>query len=142
MKTNTRSKLFLIFGLIVALVLATVLVIGLCERNETSAFAQTETVATADETTEQAPTADTAVAADEAQDSTSGKAIAAGIAIGLAAAAGAIGMGIAIAKTNESIARQPEADGKLRSTFMLGLIFIETAIIYALVVAILIIFVL
>ena len=40
MKTNTRSKLFLIFGLIVALVLATVLVIGLCERNETSAFAQ------------------------------------------------------------------------------------------------------
>ena len=67
---------------------------------------------------------------------------AAGIAIGLAAAAGAIGMGIAIAKTNESIARQPEADGKLRSTFMLGLIFIETAIIYALVVAILIIFVL
>ena len=54
----------------------------------------------------------------------------------------AIGMGIAIAKTNESIARQPEADGKLRSTFMLGLIFIETAIIYALVVAILIIFVL
>lgn len=142
MKTNTRSKLFLIFGLIVALVLATVLVIGLCERNETSAFAQTETVATADETTEQTPAADTAVAADEAQDSTSGKAIAAGIAIGLAAAAGAIGMGIAIAKTNESIARQPEADGKLRSTFMLGLIFIETAIIYALVVAILIIFVL
>mgnify|MGYP000006144275 CR=1 FL=1 len=142
MKTNTRSKLFLIFGLIVALVLATILVIGLCERNETSAFAQTETVATADETTEQAPAADTAVAADEAQDSTSGKAIAAGIAIGLAAAAGAIGMGIAIAKTNESIARQPEADGKLRSTFMLGLIFIETAIIYALVVAILIIFVL
>lgn len=51
-------------------------------------------------------------------------------------------MGIAIAKTNESIARQPEAEGKLRSTFMLGLIFIETAIIYALVVAILIIFVL
>ena len=142
MKTNTRSKLFLIFGLIVALVLATVLVIGLCERNKTSAFAQTETVATADETTEQTPAADTAVAADEAQDSTSGKAIAAGIAIGLAAAAGAIGMGIAIAKTNESIARQPEADGKLRSTFMLGLIFIETAIIYALVVAILIIFVL
>lgn len=144
MKTNTRSKLFLIFGLIVALVLATVLVIGLCERNETPAFAQTDIVATADETTtEQTPAADTAAAAEETQnDPTSGKAIAAGIAIGLAAAAGAIGMGIAIAKTNESIARQPEADGKLRSTFMLGLIFIETAIIYALVVAILIIFVL
>ncbi|HIZ24640.1 MAG TPA: ATP synthase F0 subunit C [Candidatus Gallimonas intestinigallinarum] len=73
-------------------------------------------------------------------DSTGAKAIAAGIAIGLAAAAGAVGMGIAIAKSNEAISRQPEADGKIRSTLMLGLILIETAIIYALVIAILIIF--
>ena len=58
----------------------------------------------------------------------------------LAAAAGAVGMGIAIAKSNEAISRQPEADGKIRSTLMLGLILIETAIIYALVIAILIIF--
>ncbi len=69
-------------------------------------------------------------------------AIAAGIAIGLAAAAGAIGMGITIAKSNESIARQPEAKNDIRSGMMLGLVFIETAIIYALIVAILIIFVL
>ena len=139
MKTNTRSKLFLIFGMIVALVLAAMVVVGLCENGSTPAYAETETVAAADETIAEAPVA----AAETAEaDSTGWKAIAAGIAIGLAAAAGAIGMGIAIAKTNESIARQPEADGKLRSTFMLGLIFIETAIIYALVVAILIIFVL
>ncbi len=70
------------------------------------------------------------------------KAIGAGICVGLAAAAGAIGMGITIAKTNEAIARQPEAEGKLRTSMMLGLVFVETAIIYALVVAILIIFVL
>ena len=69
-------------------------------------------------------------------------AIGAGIAVGLAAAAGAIGMGIAVAKTSEATARQPEAEGKLRSSLMLGLVFIETAIIYALIVAILIIFVL
>ena len=69
-------------------------------------------------------------------------AIAAGIAIGLAAAAGASGMGITIAKSNESIARQPEAKNDIRSGMMLGLVFIETAIIYALIVAILIIFVL
>ena len=69
-------------------------------------------------------------------------AIAAGIAIGLAAAAGAIGMGITIAKSNESIARQPEAKNDIRSGMMLGVVFIETAIIYALIVAILIIFVL
>ena len=139
MKTNTRSKLFLMIGMIVALVLAAMVIVGLCENGSTPAYAETETVAAADETIAEAPVA----AAETAEaDSTGWKAIAAGIAIGLAAAAGAIGMGIAIAKTNESIARQPEADGKLRSTFMLGLIFIETAIIYALVVAILIIFVL
>ncbi|MBQ3934233.1 MAG: ATP synthase F0 subunit C, partial [Clostridia bacterium] len=69
-------------------------------------------------------------------------AVAAGIAVGVAAAAGAIGMGIAIAKSAESMARQPEAAGKINSAMMLGLVFIETTIIYALIVAILIIFVL
>lgn len=79
----------------------------------------------------------------ETTDSAKGsKAIAAGIAIGLAAVGGAIGMGISISKSSESIARQPEAAGTIRSSMMLGLVFIETAIIYALVVAILIIFVL
>ena len=53
-----------------------------------------------------------------------------------------IGIGIATAKATDAVARQPEADGKIRTTLMLGLVFIETAIIYALVVAILIIFVL
>ncbi len=69
------------------------------------------------------------------------KALAAGLAVGLAAAFGAIGMGISNAKANEGISRQPEAEGKIRSSMMLGLVFIETAIIYALIVAILIIFV-
>lgn len=71
-----------------------------------------------------------------------GKAIGSGIAIGLAAACGAIGMGIVVAKAAESVARQPEAAGTIRSTMMLGLVFIETAIIYALLTVILIIFVL
>lgn len=70
------------------------------------------------------------------------KALAAAIAVGLAAAAGAIGMGWAIAKSAEAISRQPEAENKIRTTLMLGLVFVETAIIYALVIAILIIFVL
>ena len=70
------------------------------------------------------------------------KAVATGIAIGLAAAGGAVGMGIAAGKSVEGIARQPEAESKIRTTLMLGLVFIETAIIYALIVAILIIFVL
>lgn len=70
------------------------------------------------------------------------KAIAAAVAIGLPAAIGALAMGIFGAKTVEGISRQPEADGKIRTNFMLGLVFIETAIIYALLVVILIIFVL
>lgn len=79
----------------------------------------------------------------ESADNTIGlKAIAAGIAIGLAACGGGIGMGISGGKAAEGISRQPEADGKIRTSFMLGLVFIETAIIYALLVVILIIFVL
>ena len=70
------------------------------------------------------------------------KAIAAAIAIGIPAAGGALAMGIFGGKAVEGISRQPEADGKIRTSFMLGLVFIETAIIYALLVVILIIFVL
>ena len=82
-------------------------------------------------------------AAEAVQQDTSGaKAIAAAIAVGLAAAAGAIGMGIAIAKAVDGISRQPEAEGKIRTSLMLGLVFVETAIIYALIIAVLIIFVL
>lgn len=80
--------------------------------------------------------------AAESADSTGSKAIAAAIAIGIASAAGAIAMGIAIAKSAEGISRQPEATEKIRTSLMLGLVFIETAIIYALIVAILIVFVL
>ncbi len=67
---------------------------------------------------------------------------AAGITIAIVAGAGAISMGLVIWKTIEGIARQPEAEGKIRTAMMLGLVFVETAIIYALIVAILIIFVL
>jgi len=85
---------------------------------------------------------ETAEAAEDGAFALGDKAIAAAIAIGLAACGGAVAMGLAIAKSSEGIARQPEAEGKIRTTLMLGLVFIETAIIYALIVAILIIFVL
>ncbi len=74
--------------------------------------------------------------------STSAKAIAAAITIAVASAAGAGAMGMAISKSVDGIARQPEAEGKIRTSLMLGLVFVETAIIYALIIAILIIFVL
>ena len=77
-----------------------------------------------------------------AADPTSAKAIAAAVTIALASVAGAVSMGIAISKSSESISRQPEAAGQIRTSLMLGLVFIETAIIYALIVAIMIVFVL
>ena len=90
-----------------------------------------------------APEGEEAAVQEETEGSTIGlKAIAAGVAIGIAAAGGAIAMGMATGKAAESIARQPEAEGKVRTTLMLGLVFVETAIIYALLAVILIIFVL
>lgn len=107
------------------------------------AAAETEQVQDAADGTDQpADEGSDAVSETSADNSQGLIAIAAAIAVGLAAAAGAIGMGIAIAKSNESIARQPEAKNDIRSSMMLGLVFIETAIIYALIIAILLIFVL
>lgn len=93
------------------------------------------------DTGDTAATAD-AAAATAAATTTGFKAIAAAIAIGLAACGGAIGMGVFGAKTSEGISRQPEAGGQIRTSFMLGLVFIETVVIYALLTVILIIFVL
>ena len=77
-----------------------------------------------------------------AEKTTGTKAIAAAAVVGVVAAAGAVGMAFAISKSTESMARQPEAAGKINSAMMLGLVFIETTCIYALIVAILIVFVL
>ena len=76
------------------------------------------------------------------KEATGDKAMAVGIAIGLAAAGGAVGMGIVGGKAADGISRQPDMESKIRTTLMLSLVFIETAIIYALLVVILVIFVL
>lgn len=104
------------------------------------ATAAKATVAASDDATAAETTV--AVATQTADNATGNKAVAAAVCVGLAAAAAAIGMGIAIAKSSEGISRQPEAAGSIRTSLMLGLVFIETAIIYALIIAILIIFVL
>ena len=112
-----------------------ILTVFICMFCSLTAFAaSTEDGAIAPDATVEVETNDT--------DSIGDKAIAAAICVGLAAAAAAIGMGIAIAKSAEGISRQPEATGNIRTSLMLGLVFIETAIIYALIIAILIIFVL
>ncbi len=112
------------------------LALMICVFSSLMAFAASDDGATEATTT----TTVTEQTADSSE--TGSKALAAAICVGLAAAAGAIGMGISIAKSSEGISRQPEAEGSIRTSLMLGLVFIETAIIYALIVAILIIFVL
>ena len=59
------------------------------------------------------------------------KAIAAGLAIGIAAFGGALGQGRAAAAALEGIARNPNASGKLFTPFILGLALIESLVIYA-----------
>ncbi len=62
-------------------------------------------------------------------------AIAAGYTIAIAAAFGAIGQGKAVAAGAEGIARNPSAAGDIKFLLILGLAFIESLVIYALVIA-------
>ncbi|MGI6106566.1 MAG: ATP synthase F0 subunit C [Lachnospiraceae bacterium] len=96
-----------------------------------------------DSTSETTAAEETVTVEETEEDSSTGtKAVSAAIAIAVASGVGAAAMGVSISKSAESTARQPEAGGQIRTSLMLGLVFIETAIIYALIVAILIIFVL
>jgi len=65
----------------------------------------------------------------------SGAFIGAGIAIGVAACGGGIGLGIMMAKALESIARQPESAGRVRPLMFIGIAFIEACVLYALVIS-------
>ena len=65
-------------------------------------------------------------------------AIAAGLGIGIAAFGGALGQGRAAAAALEGIARNPGASGKLFTPLILGLALIESLVIYAFVITILI----
>jgi ATP synthase F0 subunit c len=62
--------------------------------------------------------------------------VASGLAVGLAA----IGPGSAAAQAVEGIARQPEAEGRIRGTLLLSLAFMESLTIYGLVVALALLF--
>ncbi len=71
---------------------------------------------------------------------TLGKAIGAGLCMGVGAIGPAIGEGNAVSKALEGMARQPEAAGDLRTTMFMGCAITETTGIYALLIAFLILF--
>ncbi len=58
-----------------------------------------------------------------------------GLAIGIAALGGALGQGRAAAAALEGIARNPEAAGKVMTPMIIALALIESLVIYALVIA-------
>jgi F-type H+-transporting ATPase subunit c len=62
-------------------------------------------------------------------------ALAAGLAIGIAALGGALGQGRAAAAALDGIARNPSAADKLFTPMILGLAFVESLVIFALLIA-------
>ncbi len=71
-----------------------------------------------------------------------GKAIGAGICMGIGAIGPALGEGNAVSRALEGMARQPEAAGTLRTNMILGCAITESTGIYALVTSLLILFLL
>ena len=66
--------------------------------------------------------------------------VSAGLAVGLAAIGPGVGQGTAAGYAVEGIARQPEAEGKIRGALLLSFAFMESLTIYGLVVALALLF--
>jgi F-type H+-transporting ATPase subunit c len=66
--------------------------------------------------------------------------LAAGVGVGLAALGGGIGQGIAVNGTVLGTARNPEMSGKLMTLLLIGLALIESLVIYALVIALILLY--
>ena len=64
----------------------------------------------------------------------------AGLAIAVGSLMTGLAQGLSVAKAMEGISRQPEAAGKISGTLIIGLAFIESIAIYALAIAIIILF--
>ena len=88
--------------------------------------------------------AEGAVAAGKAADSSvwffALTALGAGLAIGLGTVGTGVGMGSTVGKALEAMARQPEMVGTIQTNMIIGLAFIESLAIYALAVAMILLF--
>ncbi|KAG4127251.1 hypothetical protein ERO13_D10G206400v2 [Gossypium hirsutum] len=63
-----------------------------------------------------------------------------GLVVGLASIGPRVGQGTAAGQAIEGIARQPEAEGKIRGTLLLSLTFMEALTIFGLIVALALLF--
>ncbi len=67
--------------------------------------------------------------------------VTAGFALAIAAFGAAIGQGRAVASATEAIARNPGAAGEIRGALILGLVLIESLVIYVLLVSLILFFI-
>ena len=67
--------------------------------------------------------------------------ITAGFALAIAALGGALGQARAVASATEAIARNPGASGEIRGALILGLVLIESLVIYVLLVSLILFFI-
>ena len=74
-------------------------------------------------------------------DAQAAKLLGAGIAMGVGALGPGLGLGLMIGKALESIARQPEVAGDIRTNMFIGIGVTEAVALYAFVVALILIFV-
>jgi F-type H+-transporting ATPase subunit c len=74
-------------------------------------------------------------------DAEAGKLLGAGLAIGLGVIGPGIGMGSMIGSALQSIARQPELAGDIRTNMFIGIGLIEALALYAFVVSLILLFV-
>jgi F-type H+-transporting ATPase subunit c len=74
-------------------------------------------------------------------DASAAKLLGAGIAMGVGALGPGLGLGLMIGKALESIARQPEVAGDIRTNMFIGIGVTEAVALYAFVVALILIFV-
>ena len=66
--------------------------------------------------------------------------VTAGFALAIATLCAALGQGRVAGAAMEAIARQPEAAGKIQTAMLLGLAFIESLVIYALLISFILLF--
>ena len=74
-------------------------------------------------------------------DAQAAKLLGAGIAMGVGALGPGLGLGMMIGKALESIARQPEVAGDIRTNMFIGIGVTEAVALYAFVIALILIFV-
>jgi F-type H+-transporting ATPase subunit c len=67
--------------------------------------------------------------------------VTAGFALAIAAAFGSLGQGKAVASAAEAIARNPGAAGEIRGALILGLVLIESLVIYVLLISLILFFI-